>query len=562
MEEVKQIHASMLKTGLISNTNAVSKLLVSCTSPTSGNLEYAQKVFDRMEGVADTLMWNTVIRGYANSSKPELSLFLYSQMLACSVPHNTYTFPFLLKACSNLSALEETRQIHGQIVKLGFGSEVYATNALLHAYTSSGCVNSGRHLFNLINQPDTVTWNSMINGYMKCGLDKEALKLFHEMQAAGKKLDKVILTSALSACAQLGALDQGRWIHAHIKRSGMQIDSILGCALIDMYAKCGDMEEAIEMFDKMEAKSVHAWTAIIFGFAIHGQGREALTWFRKMKEDGIKPNLVTFTAILTACSYAGLIEEGKLLFNSIEEDHILNPTIEHYGCMVDLLGRAGFLTEAKDLIKRMPVKPNAIIWGSLLKACKIHGNLELGKQIGKLVIEMNPDHGGRYIHLANIHAAAKEWELAAKARRQMKEHGVLKFPGCSTISLNSIVHEFLAGDRTHPEAGTIYSTWNQIADRLLQEGYKPVTRELMLDLEDSEKETVVSQHSEKLAITFGLIHGKPGTVIRIFKNLRVCEDCHTAMKLISRIYNRQIVMRDRTRFHCFRDGECSCADYW
>ncbi|CAN1814089.1 Pentatricopeptide repeat-containing protein At5g66520 [Linum perenne] len=374
----------------------------------------------------------------------------------------------------------------------------------------------------------------MVSGYVQAGLDKEALKLFHEMQAAGKKLDKVILTSALSACAQLGALDQGRWIHAHIKRSGMQIDSILGCALIDMYAKCGDMEEAIEMFDKMEAKSVHAWTA----------------------------NLVTFTAILTACSYAGLIEEGKLLFNSIEEDHILNPTIEHYGCMVDLLGRAGFLTEAKDLIKRMPVKPNAIIWGSLLKACKIHGNLELGKQIGKLVIEMNPDHGGRYIHLANIHAAAKEWELAAKARRQMKEHGVLKFPGCSTISLNSIVHEFLAGDRTHPEAGTIYSTWNQIADRLLQEGYKPVTRELMLDLEDSEKETVVSQHSEKLAITFGLIHGKPGTVIRIFKNLRVCEDCHTAMKLISRIYNRQIVMRDRTRFHCFRDGECSCADYW
>ncbi|CAN1344276.1 Pentatricopeptide repeat-containing protein At5g66520 [Linum perenne] len=211
----------------------------------------------------------------------------------------------------------------------------------------------------------------MVSGYVQAGLDKEALELFHEMQAAGKKLDKVILTSALSACAQLGALDQGRWIHAHIKRSGMQIDPILGCALMDMYAKCGDMEEAI-----------------------------------------------------------------------------------------------------------------------------------------------------------------------------------------------GIVHEFLAGDRTHPEADTIYSTWHQIADRLRQEGYKPVTRELMLDLEDSEKEIVVSQHSEKLAITFGLIHGKPGTVIRIFKNLRVCEDCHTAMKLISRIYNRQIVMRDRTRFHCFRDGECSCADYW
>ncbi|CAN1814087.1 Pentatricopeptide repeat-containing protein At5g66520 [Linum perenne] len=217
--------------------------------------------------------------------------------------------------------------------------------------------------------------------------------------------------------------------------------------------------------------------------------------------------------------------------------------------MINGYMKCGETEKATELFSKMPTK-NEISWTIMVSGYVQAG---LDKEALKLFHEMQA---------ADIHAAAKEWELAAKARRQMKEHGVLKFPGCSTISLNSIVHEFLAGDRTHPEAGTIYSTWNQIADRLLQEGYKPVTRELMLDLEDSEKETVVSQHSEKLAITFGLIHGKPGTVIRIFKNLRVCEDCHTAMKLISRIYNRQIVMRDRTRFHCFRDGECSCADYW
>ncbi|CAN0861748.1 Pentatricopeptide repeat-containing protein At5g66520 [Linum grandiflorum] len=436
-------------------------------------------------------------------------------------------------------------------------------NSMINGYMKCGQTQKATELFNQMPNKDTISWTTMISGYVQAGLDKEALEFFHEMQGAGKKLDKVTLTTALSACAQLGALDQGRWIHAHINRSGMQIDPILGCALIDMYAKCGDMEEALEMFDKMRGtKYVHAWTAIVFGFAIHGQGRDALTWFRKMKEDGIEPNPVTFTAILTACSYAGLVEQGKSVFKSIKECHELNPTIEHYGCMVDLLGRAGLLNEAKDLIKTMPVKPNAIIWGSLLKACKIHGNLELGKQIGELAIEMDPDHGGRYIQLANIHAAAKEWELAAKARRRMKEHGVSKLPGCSTISLNGTVHEFSAGDGSHPEADAIYSEWHRIAERLRQEGYKPATGELMMDLEDGEKEIVVSQHSEKLAVAFGLIRGKPGTVIRIFKNLRVCEDCHTAMKLISRVYEREIVMRDRVRFHCFRDGECSCSDYW
>ncbi|CAL1394714.1 unnamed protein product [Linum trigynum] len=563
-EELEQIQAHMLKTGLVLNT----------------------------------FKWNTVIRRYANSNEPEAALILYTQMQTQSVPRNTHTFPFLLKACSNLSAFEETRQIHGQVIKLGFGSQVHATNAILHAYTSSGGVNYGRHLFNLsTNLHDTVTWNTMINGYMKCGeikkatelfkmmptknaiswtvmvsgyvqagFDMEALEVFQKMQAADMKLDSLVLTSALSACSHLGALDQGRWIHEHINRSGMKIDSMLGCALIDMYAKCGNMGKALEIFEKVGNKSVHAWTAMIFGCAIHGQGREAFSWFKKMKAEGITPNQVTFTAILTACSNAGMVEEAKSMFKSIikngHEGHTSSPTIEHYGCMVDVLGRAGLLMEAIDLIKRMPVEPNAIIWGSLLKSCKIHGNLELGKEIGKLVIEMNPDHGGRYIHLANIHAAAREWKLAAETRRKMKAGGVSKLPGCSTISVNGIVHEFVAGDRNHPEADAISSIWHQIADRLKQEGYKPVTTGLLLDLEDNEKETAISQHSEKLATAFALIHTKPGTGIRIFKNLRVCEDCHAVMKLISKIYNREIVMRDRTRFHCFRDGKCSCADYW
>ncbi|KAL5752643.1 hypothetical protein ACOSQ2_023150 [Xanthoceras sorbifolium] len=593
MKELKQIHAQMFKKGHEFDTLPVSKVLVFCTDPDLGSLAYAQKVFDRIDS-PNTFMWNTMFRGYAKSTEPEQALFLYRTMLYDSVPHNAYTFPFLLQACSSLSsALEETKQIHAHVVKCGFGFDVFAANSLLHVYAVSGSIKSARLVFERIPQRDVVSWNSMIDGYIKCGemgmareifrdmtaknviswttmisgyvgagMNKEALDLFHEMQDAGVKPDNVALVSTISACAHLGALEQGRWIHTYIKSTCIKIDPILGCALIDMYAKCGVMEEALEVFRRMEKKGVSAWTAVIFGLAIHGQGREALNWLSRMQERGIKPNMITFTAILTACSYAGLIVEGKSLFESMEKEHNLKPTVEHYGCMVDLLGRAGLLKEAKQLIDSMPLRPNSVIWGALLKACQIHRDLELGKQIGEMLVKSDPDHSGRYIHLANIYAMAAEWYKAVEVRRQMTDQGVYKLPGCSSISLKGIFHEFVAGDRSHPQMDKINQMWNRIAKRLKQEGYKPATRNLLLDLDDEEKETAIHQHSEKIAIAFGLIRTKPGVTIRIIKNLRVCEDCHTVTKLISKIYAREIVMRDRARFHHFRDGKCTCGDYW
>ena len=592
MMELKQIHARIYKTGLIIDPIPVSRLLTFSTSLDFGNLIYARKVFDRISR-RNTFMWNTMIRGYSNSNEPKEALFLYHQMLCHSTPHNAYTFPFLLKACSRMSALEETQQIHAHIIKTGFGLDIYATNSLLHVYAISGSIKSAHLLFDRLPHQDIVSWNSMIDGYTKSGdidtaykffkdmpvknviswtamisgfvganLNKEALKLFHEMQVASIKPDNVALVSSLSACAHLGSLDEGRWIHTYIDKNGIKIDPILGCVLIDMYVKCGDMDEALKVFRKLEKRSISAWTAIINGFAIHGQGQEALDWFMKMQKAGIKPNSITFTAILTACSHAGLVDEGKLLFKTMMTDYKLNPTIEHYGCMVDLLGRAGLLLEAKELIEKMPLNPNPAILGALLNACRIHGHLELGKQIGKILIEVDPAHGGRYIHLASIHAADGEWDQAVQVRSWMKNQGVSKLPGCSAISLNGIIHEFLAGDASHPQMDEIYKMWNQIAEKLQQDGYKPATGDLLLDLDDEEKERAIQQHSEKLAIAFGLIRTKPETTIRIFKNLRVCEDCHTVLKLISKIYAREIIVRDRTRFHLFKEGKCSCRDYW
>ncbi|XP_010024159.2 pentatricopeptide repeat-containing protein At5g66520 [Eucalyptus grandis] len=592
MDELKQIHASMLKTGLVSEPIPLSRLIAFCSSPSSGDIKYARMLFNKTSS-RNTFMWNAMIRGYSKSTEPGQALLLYTEMISNSVPHNTHTLPFLLKACSKLPSSKGTMQIHARVVKMGFGLDVFVINTLLHAYAVFGRMEIARLLFDQAPRRDKVSWNTMIDGYAKCGevevafklfkempernviswttmissfvkvgMNKEALNLFQDMLIAGVKPDNVALVSSLSACAHLGAVDQGRWIHTYIDRNHIQIDPELDCALIDMYGKCGHMEEAIRVFTKSKKKCVSTWTAAISGFAIHGQAREALDFYMQMQKERIKPNSITLTAILTACSHSGLVDEGKSIFKSITSVHNLNPTIEHYGCLVDLLGRAGLLKEAKEVIETMPIEPNAAIWGALLNVCKKHANVKLCKVIGKKLMEVDPGHGGRYIHAASIFAASGEWDEAVRIRRMMKEKGIKKFPGCSSITINGSVHDFFAGDCKHPQLKEIHQMWHQIVERLELEGYRPEVGNSLLDLDDEEKEVAIHQHSERLAIAFGLISTKPGTTIRVFKNLRICEDCHVVTKMISKIYSREIVMRDRTRFHLFRDGICTCGDFW
>ncbi|XP_026662592.2 pentatricopeptide repeat-containing protein At5g66520 [Phoenix dactylifera] len=594
-EELKQVHARMIKTGLILDAIPASRLLVGlCGASDAGSLTYALMVFERIQN-PNTFMWNTMIRSLSNGSNPEEAILLYSQMLHDAVPHNSYTFPFLLKACANLpSAAAETQQIHCHIIKTGFALEACTTNSLLHVYAKSGSILSASQLFDSIPCRDTVSWNSMINGYARSGkiemarelfdqmenkniiswttmiagyvencLCKEALELFREMQAMDIEPDTVALASVLTACAHLGALDQGRWIHAYVKKKQIGLDPVLRCVLMDMFAKCGELDEALAVFRNTKERNVCMWTAMIAGFAAHGQGREALDLFADMERTGIKPNGITFTGVLTACSYAGMVEEGKSIFERIAKDCNMSPSVEHYGCMVDLLGRAGLLKEAEEMIKTMPVKPNAAVWGALLDACRVHRNFELGRRVGKILMDLEPKQSGRYVQLAGILAAEGCWDEAAAVRNLMKERGAAKLPGCSSISLSGCVHEFVAGDRSHRQTEEIYLEWDNILRRLKKGGYVPLTENLLLDLgEEEEKETAIHCHSEKLAIAFGFITTKPGATIRIVKNLRVCSDCHVVSKLISKVYSRKIIMRDRTRFHVFMNGQCSCGDYW
>nr|ABK26521.1 unknown [Picea sitchensis] len=370
------------------------------------------------------------------------------------------------------------------------------------------------------------------------------------------------MAGILRACASVAALEQGKQVHADIIKIGFELDVSVSNGLVDMYGKCGRIEDAQEVFSKLLEPDVASWNAMISGLAQHGCGKEAVLLFEQMLQTGVKPNQITFVVVLSGCSHAGLVDEGRNYFDSMTRDHGISPKAEHYSCMVDLFGRAGCLDEALNFINQMPVEPNASVWGSLLGACRVHGNIELAERAVEQLIELTPENPGTYVLLSNIYAAAGRWDDAGKVRKMMKDRSVKKEPGCSWIEVQNKVHPFIVGDSSHPQIEEIYETLETLTLQMKAAGYIPNTNFVLHDVEEEQKEWILGHHSEKLAIAFGIISTPPGTTIRVVKNLRVCGDCHTATKFISRIVSREIVLRDTHRFHHFKDGQCSCGDYW
>lgn len=385
------------------------------------------------------------------------------------------------------------------------------------------------------------------------------------MLQTGLKPNQFTLVSALAACANLVALDQGRWIHVYFEKCEIKMNERLLASLIDMYAKCGQIEFASKVFCNEHGlrRKVWPWNALIGGFAMHGKSKEAIDTFEQMKIEKVSPNKVTFIALLNACSHGNMVDEGRRYFESMARSYGIEADIEHYGCMVDLLGRAGLLQEAEDVISSMPMAPDAATWGALLGACRIHKDIKRGERIGKMIKELDPNHMGCHVLLSNIYSASGRWNEAKIQREKVELYGRRKIPGCSSIELNGVFHQFLVGDRSHPHTKQLYMFLDEMSRKLKIAGYLPELGEVLLDIDDEEdKETALSKHSEKLAIAFGLMNTPPGTPIRIVKNLRVCSDCHQATKFISKVYDREIIVRDRIRYHHFQYGICSCKDYW
>ncbi|ONK56542.1 uncharacterized protein A4U43_C10F9880 [Asparagus officinalis] len=377
------------------------------------------------------------------------------------------------------------------------------------------------------------------------------------------KNDEITMLVVVSACAHLGVLEVGRWIHAYIDRNRMWTSLNLEIVLVNMYVKCGDIEISSLLFRGMKEKDVRVWSVMISGLAIHGLGKEALGLFYEMESIGINPDFVTLTAVLSACSHSGLVNEGLKLLDRMQIDYLVEPTIEHYDCIVDLLGRAGRLKEALGLIQRIPLKPNVALWGALLVACRVHKDVDMGEKVAKEMFELDPHHAGAHVFLSNVYASYKRWELVEEVRNSMKDQKVRKHPGSSLIELGGIVHEFVTGDSSHPDSQKIYLMLDEFRRIRRMKEHQSFSGQMLFDIEEEEdKEACLSQHSEKLAVAFGLIKTKPGFQLRIVKNLRICEDCHSLMKMVSEFFKHNVIVRNRSRFHHFRNGDCSCKEHW
>lgn len=557
-----------------------------------GNVIEARCLFDEMPK-RDMVSWSALISCYEQNEMYEDALFTFTQMNTSAYKVDEVLIVSVLSACANLSAIIMGELVHGIVIKIGIEPYINLQNALIHMYACSGQISSAEELFDGGYNLDQIAWNSMISGYMRDGsIDKakslfdsmpekdvvswgamlsgyahhnqylETLDLFHKMQLENMWPDDTTLVSVISACAHVAALDQGKWIHAYVKKNKLKVNFILGTTLIDMYMKCGCVENALEVFYGMEEKRVSTWNAVILGLALNGLVDKSLDYFSNMEKIGVMPNEITYMGLLGACRHMGLVEKGRYYFSDMIQKHKIEPNVKHYGCMVDLLGRAGLLEEAEKLIESMPMAPDIATWGALLGACRKHRKNEMGEKIGKKLIELQPHHDGFHVLLSNIYASKGNWESVLDIRDMMIQRGVIKTPGCSSIEANGVVHEFLAGDKSHSRYKEIEKMLDEMGKRLKMEGYVPDKSEVSLDIDEEEKETTLFQHSEKLAIAFGLIAISPPLPVRIMKNLRICNDCHSAAKIVSKAFDRDIIVRDRHRFHHFKKGSCSCMDYW
>lgn len=505
LEEGKRVHELVIVSGFQSNVVVGSALLdmyVKC-----GSLENARQIFDKMSernlvswnalvaGYAksglldeasrlfcqmpevDLVSWSAIIAGYAQNGNGEVALKLFFQLQSFGLKVDEFILTSVLEACAGLADWKHGKEVHAHIIRIGLDADVVVSNAMIDMYAKCACMKDAHQVFDKmtsrdlvswnviiagyaqnesfdralkllgqIPQPDIVSWNAIIAGYAQHGQGFEAWKLFHRIRHGEIEPDQFTFASALGACSSLGTLDHGKQVHALVHRTAFGFNVVVGNALVGMYAKCGSIDDAQKVFDTIYERNVISWTTMIVGCAQHGQGKEALELFDQMLQAGIKPNEITLVGVLTACSHAGLVDKGYYYFNSMNREHGITPRLNHYTCMVDLIARAGFLDMAEEFINKLPIEPDAAIWGALLGAGRIHGNIEQVMHAAECLLEFKLQDAGTYVLLSNIYAASGRWDDVARVRKLMKDRGVKKQPGCSWIEIKNMMHSFVVGD--------------------------------------------------------------------------------------------------------------------
>ncbi|KAF3543258.1 hypothetical protein DY000_02008622 [Brassica cretica] len=621
-KECVQFHAAAIKSGAGSITSVMNALVTVYSK--CDLLNSARKVFDEItekderswtsmmtgyvkKGFFDSglellehmdegmklVAYNALISGYVHRGLHQEALEMVRRMVSNGIELDAFTYPSVIRACATSGLLQFGKQVHAyalrrqdfsfhldnSLVSLYYkcnkfvearaifdkmpAKDLVSWNALLSGYVSSGHIGEAKMLFKEMEEKNILTWMIMISGLADNGFGEEGLMLFSCMRKEGFEPCDYAFSGVIKSCAVLGAYCNGQQFHAQLVKIGFDSSLSAANALITMYAKCGVVEEARRVFITMPCQDSVSWNALIAALGQHGHGAEAVGVYEEMLKEGIKPDRITFLTVLTACSHAGLVDKGREYFDSMETVYCIPPGADHYSRLIDLLCRSGRFSEAESVIKSLPFEPTAQIWEALLSGCRVYGNMELGIIAAEKLFELIPEHDGTYMLLSNMYAATGKWEEAARVRKLMRDRGVKKELACSWIEVETQVHKFLVDDTSHPEAEAVYNYLKELGKEMRRFGYVPDTNFVLHDVEsDGHKQDMLITHSEKIAVAFGLMKLPPGRAIRVFKNLRTCGDCHNFFVYLSRVVRRDIVLRDRKRFHHFRNGECSCGNFW
>uniref|UniRef100_J3MJN1 DYW domain-containing protein n=1 Tax=Oryza brachyantha TaxID=4533 RepID=J3MJN1_ORYBR len=550
--------------GAMAERDAVTWNIAISASIQAGDILGSMQLFDDSP-LRDTTSWNTIISGLMRSGHATEALNCLRQMTKTGLVFNHYTYSTAFALAGMLLLPDLGRQLHGRVLVASLESDAFVQSSLMDMYCKCGLLEAAVSVFDRwspLTRDMNFAWSTMITGYVQNGREEEALELFRRMLREGAIADRFTLTSVAAACANAGMVEQGRQVHGCVEKLWYGLDAPLASAIVDMYAKCGNLEDARSIFDTACTKNVAVWTSMLCSYASHGQGRMAIELFKRMRVEKMTPNEITLVGVLSACSHVGLVSEGELYFKQMQEEYGIAPSIEHYNCIVDLYGRSGLLDKAKNFIEGNNINHEAIVWKTLLSACRLHQHKAYAKLASENLFRLEQCDAGSYVMLSNMYATNNKWRDTFELRVAMRERKVRKQPGQSWIHLKNTVHTFVAGDASHPQSTEIYAYLEKLVERLKEIGYTSRTDLVVHDVEEEQRETALMFHSEKLAIAFGIISTPSGTPLRIFKNLRVCEDCHEAIKYISQATGREIIVRDLYRFHHFKDARCSCEDFW
>ncbi|KAK4268687.1 hypothetical protein QN277_025303 [Acacia crassicarpa] len=469
--EVKKIHGLLFKLGLELDVFVGSALVN--TYLKFGLMVEAQEVFDELT-IRDVVLWNSMVNGYVQIARFDEALEVFMLMFLNGVIPNRYTVTGVLSIFAMTGDFDNGRAIHGFVIKMGYDSVVAVANALIDMYGKCRCLIDAFNIFEAMDEKDIFSWNSMLSIHEYCGDHCGTLRVFSMMLGELVKPDLVTITNVLPAFSRLAALVHGREVHGHMIINGFgKDDCLVNNAVMDMYAKCGDMRYAHLVFDNMRVKDVASWNIMIMGYGMHGCGNEALEFFSRLCQTQLAPDEITFVGLLSACSHAGMVKKGREILAEMESKYGVSPTIEHYTCVIDMLGRAGQLQEAYDLVLTMPIEANPIGWRALLAACHLHKNTDLAKIAAMKVIEIDPGHSGNYVLMSNVYGVAGRYEQVSEVRHSMRQENVKKTPGYSWIELTDGVHFFVTGDRNHPNTDFIRDGLNSLTALLREHGYVP-----------------------------------------------------------------------------------------